>query len=404
MILAPTNRRIIRPGDKPSFEHTQRYGLIKGHWANARRVLFLLFNEGSGDQVFDLSGNRSTGTFVADTHFEAGSSGPAVIFDGIDDLINLDSYVSHFDLTNITIIAGVKCSDDTPNYIFDIKEAADNDASILAIGNGLTGHLTDELIMVMTNRGGGVMDNRVGYVSANRSQLFDGNSHQVGFVASGSYKFYLDGILKPTTVGNGNNDGDWGAGFVADQARMGRGYNGAFEYLMFYNQGLSASEMAQLAWDPFLGIERRTAPVYFFVPTAPFVGGLSNVTENKVLEHIVGKAPFSKPTAYIGFCTANPGEEATGVDCNEVPNTNNYARTACANWNAAADGEIDNSSVIASPYATGNWGEVTHYVLVDSPTYGEGNVLVYDELDSSVTIEEGDNLEFAAGDLVLTLD
>lgn len=134
--------------------------------------------------------------------------------------------------------------------------------------------------------------------------------------------------------------------------------------------------------------------------------GLSNFAENKLLDHIVGKSSFSKPTVYVGFCTADPGEEATGVNCNEVSNTHGYARTPTSadDWNSASGGAIDNANAITSPCATGSWGEVTHYVLLDSGTYGEGNALVFDKLDVPKTIEEDDSVEFAAGELSLVLD
>lgn len=137
----------------------------------------------------------------------------------------------------------------------------------------------------------------------------------------------------------------------------------------------------------------------------PGIGSLSNYAENKALDHITGRAPFAKPTIYFGFCFANPGESGTGSSCHEVADTNNYARVPASGvWNSASGGVVDNAIVITSPCASGGgWGEVTHYILVDSPTYGEGNILVFDELDAPRVIEEGDNLEFTVGDLVLTL-
>jgi len=136
------------------------------------------------------------------------------------------------------------------------------------------------------------------------------------------------------------------------------------------------------------------------------IGGFSDDAENKILELITGKTPFSKPTVYVGFCTADPGEEATGADCNEVPDTNGYGRIAVAadDWNSASAGAIDNANAIASPKASGSWGEITHYVLVDSPNHGEGNVLVYDELDTTRVVDEDDSLVFAAGELNLMLN
>ena len=60
MILKP------RPFRKP----------VKGHWATKGLVCFPLMNEGSGDKVFDLSGNGNTGTLGAGTTWVSGKFGP----------------------------------------------------------------------------------------------------------------------------------------------------------------------------------------------------------------------------------------------------------------------------------------------------------------------------------------
>jgi len=135
-------------------------------------------------------------------------------------------------------------------------------------------------------------------------------------------------------------------------------------------------------------------------------GGFADYAENKVLDHITGKTSFSKPTTHIGFCTANPGEGATGANCSEVANANGYSRIATtgADWNAASGGMLDNANAITSPEATGSWGTVTYWILVDSGVYGTGNVLIYDKLDVAKAIEEGDLIAFAAGELSLALN
>ncbi len=135
-------------------------------------------------------------------------------------------------------------------------------------------------------------------------------------------------------------------------------------------------------------------------------GGLSNFAKGKILEHITGKMSYTKPTAYVGLCTDDPGEEATGANCNEISNANGYARVATSgsDWNASSGGVIDNANKITFPEATGSWGIAIYYVLVDSPTYGQGNILIYDCLDEPIDIEEDDIIEFDAGELSLTLD
>lgn len=79
MLLLP-NKKILRPYEKPSFEHTQKYGL---DWQNAKVslegcVFYGLMNEGSGNIVQDLSGNGNTGTLVGTASWISSPMGPAV--------------------------------------------------------------------------------------------------------------------------------------------------------------------------------------------------------------------------------------------------------------------------------------------------------------------------------------
>lgn len=132
----------------------------------------------------------------------------------------------------------------------------------------------------------------------------------------------------------------------------------------------------------------------------------SNFAENAILDHITGRTSFTMPTVYIGLCTADPGEAATGASCHELPNTDGYARVATSesDWNAASSGSIDNANAFTFPVSTGDWGAITHYVLLDSGTYGEGNVITYDKLDVARTVISGEIVNFAAGSLTLELD
>lgn len=136
------------------------------------------------------------------------------------------------------------------------------------------------------------------------------------------------------------------------------------------------------------------------------MGSFSDATENKILDHIVGKTSFTMPTAYVALATAAITDAHTGATFTEVANANSYARvaTAGADWNAAAAGAIDNANDITFPEASGSWGEVTHFCLCDSGTWGAGAVLGHSILGAAKTIGSGDTPKFAAGDLDLTLD
>lgn len=135
------------------------------------------------------------------------------------------------------------------------------------------------------------------------------------------------------------------------------------------------------------------------------VGNFSNYVEDELLDHITGKTSFDKPTVYVGLCTDSPGEAGTGAAANEVANSHNYARVATIadTWNAASGGSIDNAEDITFPEASGSWGPVNYYALFDSGIYGEGNMLIHDVLDNPVNVIAGHSVQFAAGELVLTL-
>lgn len=132
----------------------------------------------------------------------------------------------------------------------------------------------------------------------------------------------------------------------------------------------------------------------------------SDYLETALLDQIVGKTDYTMPTAYIALCTADPTDAGTGASMNEVANANNYARvsTAGGDWNAAASGSIDNANEIAFPQASGSWGTVTHFAILDSTTHGAGNMLAHGALDSSKAIGNGDTPKFAASALTITLD
>jgi hypothetical protein len=134
------------------------------------------------------------------------------------------------------------------------------------------------------------------------------------------------------------------------------------------------------------------------------MAGFSNYLENIILDHIFRNQSYTPPTTiYVALCTADPGEAATGASMNEVSNSGSYARVAVT-FGAASGGQISNSSAVTFPQATGSWGTVTHVALVDSGTYGSGNVLAFGPLSASRTIQSGDTAQFATGALTLSLD
>ena len=131
------------------------------------------------------------------------------------------------------------------------------------------------------------------------------------------------------------------------------------------------------------------------------MAGFSDYWENKILDHIFGKANYSPPTIYVALSTSDPQDNASGL---AEPGGDAYARvqTSASDWNAASGGSLDNTTNIIFPQATGNWGTITHFALFDAAT--GGHLLMYGALSQPQTIDSGKTIKFAAGDLNINLD
>jgi hypothetical protein len=135
------------------------------------------------------------------------------------------------------------------------------------------------------------------------------------------------------------------------------------------------------------------------------MGSYSIYLDNKILGHIVGKAAYTMPEAFLAVSTANPTNSGSGL---AEPVGNSYARiaTAAGDWNTPTSGAISNANAFNFPAATGAWGTIAYFALMDALT--AGNVLAYGQcLDASgnVTtkvIGNGDILSIGAGSLVIT--
>ena len=128
----------------------------------------------------------------------------------------------------------------------------------------------------------------------------------------------------------------------------------------------------------------------------------SDYTEDKVLDHVLGKGTrnFTSPAnLFVGLYTAATGLEANAPTA-EVSG-GSYVRKAAA-FGAASSGSASNSATITFDVATANWGTVTHVAVLDAST--SGNVLFWGAVTSSKTIETGDTFQIAQGNLTVSLD
>ena len=124
-------------------------------------------------------------------------------------------------------------------------------------------------------------------------------------------------------------------------------------------------------------------------------GSLSNYAENKVLDHILGTTTFTKPTTYVALYTVAPTDSTSGTEVTG----GSYARLA-GSWDASVGGASSNSSNLdftGMPACT-----VVAVAVLDAST--GGNILVYGTLSANKTLDAGDTLRIATGDLDITID
>ena len=125
-------------------------------------------------------------------------------------------------------------------------------------------------------------------------------------------------------------------------------------------------------------------------------GNLSDYLENKLLDHFLGTATYTKPTTvYIALYTVTPSDAGGGTQVTG----GSYARQSAV-FSAAAGGTTSNTANIdfagmpaATTVAIGVFDAIT-----------AGNLLLWGTLTANKTTDAGDTLRIATGDLDISID
>lgn len=152
-------------------------------------------------------------------------------------------------------------------------------------------------------------------------------------------------------------------------------------------------------------------------PTAQAAGPLTYYAQNHLIDYIFRAQASGLPsTWYVALYTTCPTD--TAGSGTEVTNANAYARqsvgaNALTVWAATqggtsvssgTTGSTSNLAVITFPtVTTSSWGTVNCWALVDSGTYGAGNVWIYAAVTSPPTLTVGATASFAIGALTVTI-
>lgn len=152
-------------------------------------------------------------------------------------------------------------------------------------------------------------------------------------------------------------------------------------------------------------------------PVVQAAGPFTYYAQNHLIDYLFrGQASGTPSTWYVALYTVCPTD--TAGSGTEVTNANGYARVsvgtnALTNWNATqggtsassgTTGQTSNISAISfATVTTASWGTINCWALVDSGTYGGGNVWVYAPVTTPPTLTVGSTASFAAGALTVTI-
>ena len=157
------------------------------------------------------------------------------------------------------------------------------------------------------------------------------------------------------------------------------------------------------------------------------MAGKSTYLIANIIDYFLRKGTFSQPASnlYLALCTVMPPNSATGALTGyEVANSGAYARqtmalgtiatttffsnTAGANTGASTAGTTGspgssfNTLAVQFPAPTANWGTVVGFAIVDSGTWGSGNMWYSGSLGAPVLVYAGGpGPFFGAGSLTI---
>lgn len=130
---------------------------------------------------------------------------------------------------------------------------------------------------------------------------------------------------------------------------------------------------------------------------------ITDYGSRKLLAHSVGKAAYPMPAAtYICLYTSSPTDEGGGTVITDA--IYQQIRWDDPAYNDDDEVIIANSNTIIWSAASSNWGQVSHWGILDAAA-GSPNLIWYGEFE--VPYEDigiGDQFSIAAGDVVLSMD
>lgn len=129
------------------------------------------------------------------------------------------------------------------------------------------------------------------------------------------------------------------------------------------------------------------------------MAALSDYSEKLILDFLMTTGTATRPTAwYIGLYTAAPSDSGGGTEVSG----NGYSRQSVTFAAASSPGgTTSNTNTVSFTASGGSWGTVTHLGILDNSS--GGNLLWHGGLTASKLVGDGDTIEFAIGNIDLTV-
>lgn len=129
------------------------------------------------------------------------------------------------------------------------------------------------------------------------------------------------------------------------------------------------------------------------------MAALSDYSEKLILDYLMTTGSATRPTNwYVALYTSAPSDAGGGTELSG----NGYAREAVTFAAATSGtGTTSNSGAVVFTADGGDWGSVTHMGIHDATS--SGNLLWHGALAAAKTVLDGDSLEFAVGNIDLTV-
>jgi len=125
------------------------------------------------------------------------------------------------------------------------------------------------------------------------------------------------------------------------------------------------------------------------------MGSISDYLENELLDHVFNASYTPPATVYLALSTSDPTDDASGLS---EPSGNGYARKAIT-FGAAASRTITQSTDVTFDQATGSWGTISHWALMDAET--SGNMMAHGAFAESKQVVDGNTPYVSSGEVYI---